>query len=188
MPGKSAKKRRKSRTAEAAPESKHLSKSAYARRINVSPQYVGRLVKQGRIPVESDGRIDPVKADLHLRATRDKSRDPYRRSSLPTSKRDQEDAEAYRKARTLEQSLKTELLEIEVRQKRGELVDRAELTSAAFVAARTMRDAVLGVPRRISGALVGETNQRKIENILLAELTAALVSLTESELRRLFES
>ena len=58
-----------------------LSIRAYARRREVSHVAVLRAIKQGRVPVESDGTIDPAKAD----ASWQRSTDPARGKSKPST-------------------------------------------------------------------------------------------------------
>ena len=56
-----------------------LSIRAYARRRGVSHVAVLRAIKQGRVPVEPDGTIDPAKAD----ASWERSTDPGRTRTKP---------------------------------------------------------------------------------------------------------
>ncbi len=60
-----------------------LSIRAYARRRGVSHVAVLRAIKQGRVPVEPDGTIDPAKAD----AAWERSTDPGRAKPKPKAGR-----------------------------------------------------------------------------------------------------
>jgi hypothetical protein len=51
-----------------------LSARAYAKRIGVSGSYVSRLVREGKLPADGKGRIDPHEADRALNARRELAR------------------------------------------------------------------------------------------------------------------
>ena len=44
-------------------EEQSVSRTQYARSRGVSPQYLGRLIKAGKVPVNPDGSINPRMAD-----------------------------------------------------------------------------------------------------------------------------
>jgi hypothetical protein len=60
-----------------------LSARQYAQRIGVSGSYVSRLVREGKLPVDAEGRIDPDEADRILAATREPARRAKRLVAAP---------------------------------------------------------------------------------------------------------
>lgn len=85
------------------------------------------------------------------------------------------------KQRKLE--LETEILETRLRQTEGELIDKADERAQDFQIARTVRDAILAVPERVSAILAAERDPAKVELTLRLELRKAL-----SHLARVLES
>lgn len=165
-----------------------LTKSAYARRIEVSPQYVSKLIKQGKLVPEEDGRLDPVKADAQIKALRHPERDQFRTSMVPEADAEGQPQEYgnYQKARTIQAAYKARLTQLEYEMLSGEVVKKAEVKTALFVAARTTRDSILAIPKRISALLAGESDRHKIEKLLRGELQQALTTLSEDEIPSLF--
>ena len=45
-----------------------MSQRRYAARIGVSHVYIGRLIRQGKLPADEHGKVDPVEADAALAA------------------------------------------------------------------------------------------------------------------------
>lgn len=66
------------------------------------------------------------------------------------------------------------LAEDEHRKSRGETVERARVDSAAFTAARALRDLLMSVPPKIAGDLVTLTDPWEIERRLTQALRRAL--------------
>jgi len=63
---------------------------------------------------------------------------------------------------------------IELEQLRGSLISLEEAKRLAYTAFRSLRDAVLNVPARIKDQCAAETDSFEIEQIIDAELSAAL--------------
>jgi len=164
----------------------HITRAEYARRIGVSAQYVSKLVKQGKIPLEADGKVDPVKADAARKALRHPERDSYRKSVFPEHPVTIEDAKAFQTARTVQAGYKAKLTQLEYEMAAGRVVDKAEVKSTVFVAGRTARDALLAIPKRMAALLAAETDRAKVELMLRRELMQALTSLADEELAAQF--
>jgi len=78
---------------------------------------------------------------------------------------------------------RTAALELDNQRRRGQLLDAAVVQRDQFEAARIVRDAVLGVPDRIAAELAGETDPRRVYELLADELKRALTSIA-TELER----
>lgn len=85
-----------------------------------------------------------------------------------------EHAVAYREHRANRERLRAEKDQLELDQLRGRLIDLDEAKRLAFTAFRSLRDAVLNVPARIKDQCAAETDAFKVEQLIEAELTAAL--------------
>jgi hypothetical protein len=92
-----------------------------------------------------------------------------------------EDAQA-RKERAL-----ADLRELELAERRGELVSLAEVNEQAFSTARSVRDAMLAIPDRTAAILAAESDPVKLHNALTVEIRKALGT-TSTELSDLVRS
>ena len=81
---------------------------------------------------------------------------------------------SFHEARTLSQRYKAALLKIELEERTGKLIDAEKVKSAAFAQARTVRDALLNIPDRVSPILAAERDQLKVADLLTNEIRAAL--------------
>lgn len=88
-----------------------------------------------------------------------------------------EDTAKFRQARADREATNAERARIELEQLRGNLISLVEAQRLAFTAFRSLRDAVLNVPARVRDQLAIETDAAAIEQLLEAELSAALSSL-----------
>lgn len=75
-----------------------------------------------------------------------------------------------------------ELKELEVAQKRGELLEKAKVVKTVFQVGRQVRDIFLAIPRRLAGTLAVETDQRTIQVLLEQEIENALQVFEEVKL------
>jgi len=82
----------------------------------------------------------------------------------------------YRKARAEQMAIRVAREQIELDQLRGSLISLEDAKRLAFTAFRSLRDAVLNVPARIKDQCAVEIDAFKVEQLLEAELTAALQS------------
>lgn len=170
-----------------------LSQAGYARRIRVTPSYISQLIKGRKLTRLPNGKLNVKQADAQMRAFRDRSRDGYRKATIPTGGSDtetkalREDYHQFQQARTLKAVFDAKLRKLEFEQQSGSVVDAAEFASAAFSLARVARDNVLNLPKQIAAKLAGMRKRKDIEEFLQAKLTAALDSLSDEELEQAFE-
>jgi phage terminase Nu1 subunit (DNA packaging protein) len=80
------------------------------------------------------------------------------------------------RAQAVRTALQAKLLQLELDEKRGNLVDRARVGSEVFTVCRTIREAVLTIPDRLAGELAGK-EVHEVREGLAVELRAALVEL-----------
>jgi hypothetical protein len=150
-----------------------LSIRAYAKTRGVSHVAVLKAAKAGRIPLEPDGTIDPVKAD----AAWQRSTDPARAKGKPKAEKLRPVGDAalgsvretlkeqglpaggnvtFVQARTAHEIAKAHLARLRLQRMRGELVDRARATSLVFRLAREERDSWLNWPARVAALVAAE--------------------------------
>lgn len=80
------------------------------------------------------------------------------------------------RAQAVRTALQAKLLQLELDEKRGRLVDRERVGSEVFAACRAARDAIEALPDRLAGSLANRS-AREVRDQLTAELAAALAAL-----------
>jgi hypothetical protein len=160
-----------------------LSMRQYAKHRGVSVEAVSKAVKTGRIKCERDSRgyaqIDPIVADREW----DGNSDPNKVLAANQSKPDApEDAAAaggpsLHKSAAVLKAYQARLAKLEFDEKTGKVHDVEQCKRDAFKAGRSVRDALLGIPDRLSAELAGETDQFTVRQKLDAEIRQALGAL-----------
>jgi hypothetical protein len=163
-----------------------LTRAAYARHRGCSKEAVGKAIRQGRIPVGSGGRIDPVAADVAW--DRNTSpRPPAARAPGSPAPNGLPIAAAglpvdLTEARTMHEYAKAQLAELELGERQGQLVAVADMRDAAFRATRSARDLILSVADRLGEVLAGIADANEVRRLLLEELGRGLDELSSLEL------
>ena len=177
-----------------------LSIRAYARHRKVSHVAVLRAIKQGRVPIEPDGTVDPAKAD----ASWERSSDPGRSKVSPKapSEKLRPIAEAavgsvretlkeqglpaggsvtFVQARTAHEIAKAHLARLRLQRMKGELIDRARTTAMVFRLAREERDTWINWPARVAALMASElgVEAHSMQKALESHVRAHLAELTE---------
>ncbi len=141
-----------------------ISIRAYGRHRGVSDAAVRKAIKVGRITAESDGTIDPDKADAEWETNTDvaQQRKPVPQAALNAvteTLREQGSAtqgSTYMQARAANEVLKAQTNRICLQQLKRELVDRSKALAHVFKLARAERDAWVSWPARISAQMAAE--------------------------------
>ena len=178
-----------------------LSIRAYARHRGVSHVAVMRAIKAGRVPVEVDGTIEPVKADAGWQ----RSTDPGRAKSAPkraASENLKPVADAalgsvretlkeqglpagsnvtFVQARTAHEIAKAHLARLRLQRMKGELVDRARATAMVFRLAREERDSWLNWPARVSALMAADlgVDAHAVQKLVETHVRGHLAELAE---------
>jgi hypothetical protein len=177
-----------------------ISIRAYARQRGVSHVAVLRAIKQGRVPIEPDGTIDPQRAD----ASWERSTDPGRARTKPKAS-----AEKLRpvgeaalgsvretlkeqglpagsnvtfvQARTAHEIAKAHLARLRLQRMKGELVERARATALVFRLAREERDSWLNWPARVAALIAADlgVDAHAVQKIVEAHVRGHLAELAE---------
>ncbi len=153
-----------------------VTKSDYARLRGCSPAYISKLLKSGRI-TEVDGKIDVEAANSSLERHADPAR-ALTRKSPPTKPKgsppEPVSGPSYASARAAHEAIKARMAKMEFDRRSGELVSVDKVKRQAARAGRVIRDAMLSIPDRISAVLAVESDERRVHDLLDAEITAAL--------------
>jgi hypothetical protein len=169
-----------------------MTKAEFADSRGWSRPYVSKLGKNGRLVLTEGGKVDVEKTLALLNDTADPSKagvaEHHQQERLvrgvyahiapdapPTlSPPSTAAGPDYQKARARREHALALLAEDEHLKSRGMLVDRALVDSAAFTAARALRDLLMGIPPKIAGELVTLTDPWEIERRLSQALRRAL--------------
>ena len=169
---------------------------AYARQRGVSHVAVLRAAKSGRIQLEADGTVDPVKAD----AAWTRSSDPARTGAKPKGLKPVAEAVVasvretlkeqglpaggnitFVQARTAHEIAKAHLARLRLQRMKGELVDRAKAQALVFRLAREERDAWVNWPARVAALMAAElgVEAHPMQKALETHVRAHLAELAE---------
>jgi len=171
---------------------KYIKIPEYAKKTGVSPQYIRRIIAKGIITKKSLKRqgkrwvVDPVAADrdreqnldIINRKTNSKKK-PSIEDKLEVSEKAGTGKITFNEARRINEQYKAGLRKLNYDQKSGQLISRAERDQQDFNTARTVRDALLNIPDRISAILAAETDESKVSEFLTKEIRQALEVLSK---------
>lgn len=183
-----------------------ISMNAYAKRRGVSHEAVRKAVKTGRI-VLINGKVDPEVADIQW--ARNTNTDQATRgnggrlpagyeagsiaglmlggaeSAAPRASggglEPSGDNPRFMDAKTRSELARAELFELELAQKRGDLVNAEAIRRATFEKARIARDALMGLPARLAPQLAAETDPAKIHDLITVEVRRICEELSRGE-------
>lgn len=145
-----------------------LSRREYAAHRGVAVSAVQKAIETGRITL-TDGKIDPEKADKEWV----ENTNPIYNSP----RTDDSSSNPYQKSKIMKTTYDAMLKKLEYEERAGKLIPRAQVESDAFAAARTARDHLLMIPKRVAPRIIGLKNISDIEYILSQEITSSLTSL-----------
>jgi hypothetical protein len=157
-----------------------MTQTEYARHRNVARQTIHKMVKAGKIPVGTDGRIDPAAADFALGENRSRVNEPA--APLAPSP----DTGSLTRARTATEVYKARMAQLLYEERLGRSLSLDGVIEATKIFAETVQRSV----RRISthaeevhsaacrDGQVGTRNVlKKIEYDVLANVSAACIQL-----------
>ncbi len=161
-----------------------LSKRAYARHraerglVGQTHTAVNDAARAGRITL-IDGKVDPEVADIQW-AEKTDAVQQARGARGGHAPRDEPkaplagDRDSYFATKERRERAEADLAELELRERRGELVKKADVEREIFGVQRALRDRLSGIPDRIAPMLAAESDVTRCHAIVAAELRAAL--------------
>jgi len=180
-----------------------MTQSEYARRIGKTRQYVNKLVKLGKIPLGAGGRIDPALADAALEVALDPAREVDKKGPGEVDSLQNDQAESvnqsgdrqkggltYHRARSLRENYRFLLTKVEYQERVGHLVRLQDVNQALTDAGRLIMNRLLNWPSKLAPILAAESDERRINEVLMREARALLKEFHESlgALRRVRDS
>ena len=165
----------------------HLSQRAFAKAAGIKQGRVSQLVADG-LPVAEDGKIDEAAGKGWIAANIDPDRRRGGGKTKTPRRPDTGIMESVSRLRGHKLVREAQLLDIELRRKNGELIDRGEAERVIFARARQERDAWLGFASRAAAVLAAEAGVdpgrafQVLDRIIrehLAELAATPLDISE---------
>lgn len=144
-----------------------LSKSGYARHRDCSPAYISKLIRLGKLTrpaLRDDGMVDVALADLQLAG----QADPARQPELPTDEPAADTEPSFAQAKARRERAQAELAEIELAERKGEVVDRQTVFDAGFDLGALVRDKFAARRRELAQQLAGRGDVTDIMAVLEA--------------------
>jgi phage terminase Nu1 subunit (DNA packaging protein) len=125
------------------------------------------MAKQGIVPRVAKGKVPSLEA---IRAVIKYYRN---RSKAGWS------SAAFEDARAVAAQHKAALLELELHERKGRLIDAEKVKAAAFAQGRMVCDKLLNIPDRVAPIIAAETDQTKVAELLTREIRQALEELSK---------
>ena len=166
-----------------------------ARRLGVSRQAVSDLVRRGILTPDANGRIDEAAARAAIlssvhptsktvqaaQASAPAPIDPVAAAPAPAAAPQPEAAATnYHVAKTMREAAEAHIARLKLAEMRGELIRTDAVRAVMSNIFATTREAVLQMPARLAPLLAAESDPAAVQNLLHAELHAALESLANS--------
>src|SRR5687768_13736549 len=146
----------------------------YAKDRGLSHTAVQKAIKQGRIQLTSEHKIDVEQADRDWQRNTSQVNAPSGAASTEGSG----GGSTYAQSRAVRELYLARLAKIDFEERSNKLVSRDEVKVAAFAMARTIRDSRLNIPDRIAAMLAAESDPARVHLILTEEIRRALSELS----------
>lgn len=149
---------------------KLLTRSQFAAFIEVSKSYVTKLGNQGRLVLAEDGRVMVPETLALLRST----------TAAPERANDAAQTPEYQDWRERKEKAQAEMVEMDVAQRRGQLMDAAEVRAAAVAAVTAIRTRLEMLPDQLAPVLAASSDEQRIRAVLAGEIEAALADMAHA--------
>lgn len=147
-----------------------------------SPNAVFKAVQSGRITTLADGFIDFDVADIQWERNTRKRADLMPEQKQPESQAAPSARNDWSDHKARKESAEASLRELELAQRRGELIDRAGYERAALNMARVLRDAlVTTLPSKLALELAAATDPWVVECTLRDAIRAELTAICDAD-------
>lgn len=159
---------------------KEYTQSEIARMYNRKRQQISQWVKEGKLLLNDNKKIDLEHAEQFFKVI-----DSLSNKKEQDSNKDKTKASVDEDA-TLNQILmyknKVEALskEVDLQKKRNELIDKQEVLQEVNMIASNLKESLLTIPNRVSPLLAIESDEKKIFNLLNKEIRQTLDNVIKS--------
>jgi transcriptional regulator with XRE-family HTH domain len=165
---------------------KKMTQAEYAEHLGITQSAVAKIISKGKIDgaFEKKGRrylIDRIKADATLEAFKTSALESVMPASAPAGlplPKTRGKIVSFAEAARREKLAKAKLLELRLKQERGELIERARVQEMAVKTGTQVRIGLEAIPSRIAPALAGMSSSRDIAIYLQKEVKAVLFDLS----------
>lgn len=154
------------------PSEQYITKAAYARHRNVTPQSVNDYRLKGHLVTNEAGdRVDWRATDIKLGDTVDPIRGGDRSESSKSTEKNRSSAGAgLLKARTQEAEARAKKAALDVAKALEEVVSAKDVEESALALATAAREALMAIPDRLSDVLAAESDASKVRTLLTKEI------------------
>jgi hypothetical protein len=159
-------------------------KADFARRMGWNKSTATRYAQQGKLVLTASGLVDVDASIARLKSMRDPTKDAVRevhaharvdrelRADSDSVRIDPNDPSfaSIQQSRALTEATKAKLLQIELDEKEGRLVNAEAIQRAVYAAIRGIRDRTFQISARVAPILAAETDAFKVDQLLEAEI------------------
>lgn len=162
-----------------------VSQTEFAKRVGVSRQRIGKLVKRGII-ILVDNKVDVDQAVAAI----DQTHDPARQHKMNTEAAGasasakppaEEKTGTVASARAVLENFRARSAKLKYEKDAGKVVDRGIVRRHAFAEGRAVRDAFMSLGGRLRDRLAGEDDPIEIHKLLDAEVAKVLRELADGK-------
>lgn len=143
-----------------------VNKTELAKLVNMSKQHIGKLAKEGKLVFGADRKIDEEEAKKQIL----NSKERVKAAEVET----EADGDTLTYYKTQTEKYKSQITEIDLAKKRGELLVAEDVKKQAYTIGKKLNDSLISIPERISNIIAVESDPLKVRNILLQEIRLCL--------------
>jgi hypothetical protein len=156
-----------------------MSQAEYSRHRGLNRSSVSRLVSRG-VLVMHGTRVDVAASDAVLDDRPAVDTVQTSQPAMEQTSRPSEGGPSYAQARVVDMTFRAKLRRLEFEKAQGKLVDADANRKQNSDVARTIRDGMLAIPGRLAPICAAETDQKKVESLMLQEIKRELVRIADA--------
>ena len=160
-----------------------LTRSQFAKHINVKPGYITQLADAGRL-VFIDNKIDVDASMAMIEATADPSKQGVAERHAEARSEEKEIkpklGSVYQDAKARRELAKAEEAEINLAARKAELVPAADVKRSVANACQLFKNALESAPDILAPQLAGESNEQKVKSMLVDHIEQILAEIVRN--------
>ena len=161
-----------------APPKRLMTQKEYAQHRGVSPAYISKLVRDGRIVLDATGRVQRSKADAILgRPGEPHQRQPRAAAPAPVSRFRESGATTLTAARARKALADAKVAELDAEERASNLLPRSEVIEAQRRQNANVRTRLRRLPRQLAPMLAPITSPAEIERLILEAVDRELAEM-----------